>query len=442
MIIVGLSLLARSATSGPNDSDLVPASSCNDRSIYNIVWSCLTTIFACTWLAVHPNVPLVGERLFVRRLKICGLALVAPELIVLWAIRQWFSSRRLALKYKGVLFNNSRLEIGSQILKLSDFGWTQAHGFFAIMGGFQVRQENGELLRVPFDQLESLLHNGDIQITEREILDKSKGDALAKALVLFQVTWFLLQALARANQHLPVTELEVVTLAFAFLNFMTYFCWWNKPLDVDFPVLITTDIPCPPDPLQTDEPQATDPDSQTSYRSRSRTQPMAMSDAQTSQGIRAQNPTPNAIISDGQPISLLQKTSLANHTPNPEHDVPAVTATSVLPLPPQVTVFVLRFKNDDSNRRQSTGCLDEHHFHQGDLRRQLLKSPFSKSCPAIVSPGFLLQSTLEDDDSSHEEKSHHVGTFVHPLPPEPASLTSRLSPANGEIWLQVPLFLF
>ncbi|KAG6820555.1 hypothetical protein H0H93_015440 [Arthromyces matolae] len=329
MIIVGLSVLARPATSGSNDPDLVPASSCNDRSIYSIVWSCLTVIFACTWLAVHPNVPLAGERLFTRRLKIFGLALIAPELIVLWAIRQWVSSRKLARKYKY-------------------FGWTQAHGFFAIMGGFQVRQKNGELLRVPFDQLESLLYNGDIQITEREILDKSKGDALAKALVLFQVTWFLLQALARAIQHLPITELEVVTLAFAFLNFMTYFCWWNKPLDVDFPVLITTDIPWPPDPSQTHKPHATHPDSQTSYRPRFRAQSKTMSDAQsddklqsTSQGIRrAQNPTPNVIIWDAQPQPISQrirrKNPLLKKVPDSYHDFDRIALTSLaeVPTPP------------------------------------------------------------------------------------------------------------
>ena len=34
---------------------------CNDlthcRTIWNIIWSCLVTIFSCTWVAVHPNVP-------------------------------------------------------------------------------------------------------------------------------------------------------------------------------------------------------------------------------------------------------------------------------------------------------------------------------------------------------------------------------------------------
>src|ERR1700749_3634835 len=29
----------------------------NTRTLANIVWSCLSTIFGCTLLAIHPNVP-------------------------------------------------------------------------------------------------------------------------------------------------------------------------------------------------------------------------------------------------------------------------------------------------------------------------------------------------------------------------------------------------
>jgi hypothetical protein len=39
-----------------------------------------------------------------------------------------------------------------------------------------------------------------------------------------------------------ITELEILTLAFAVLNFATYGLWWNKPLDVQVPFLIR-DIP-------------------------------------------------------------------------------------------------------------------------------------------------------------------------------------------------------
>ncbi|KAF8641438.1 hypothetical protein AX16_009951 [Volvariella volvacea WC 439] len=33
-----------------------------------------------------------------------------------------------------------------------------------------------------------------------------------------------------------ITELELVTLAFATLNFITYFLWWSKPLNAEYPV--------------------------------------------------------------------------------------------------------------------------------------------------------------------------------------------------------------
>lgn len=83
------------------------------------------------------------------------------------------------------------------------------------------------------DELDQLLKNGDIRITAKEIRDKGRGDGLSKGLILIQTTWFILQCIARKVKHLPITQLELVTLAFAALNFLTYTIWWNKPLDVE-----------------------------------------------------------------------------------------------------------------------------------------------------------------------------------------------------------------
>ena len=80
---------------------------------------------------------------------------------------------------------------------------------------------------------ELILHNYiDISITEKEIMDKSKGDALSKGLVILQTTWFAIQCIMRHVQHLPITELEFVTLAFVTLNLITYVCWWHKPFNM------------------------------------------------------------------------------------------------------------------------------------------------------------------------------------------------------------------
>ena len=75
-------------------------------------------------------------------------------------------------------------------------------------------------------------------LTETEIKDKGKSDWLAKSLVLLQTSWFVMQCIARAIEHLPVTHLEIVTLAYAAMNFVIYIFWWNKPLNVNQPVRV------------------------------------------------------------------------------------------------------------------------------------------------------------------------------------------------------------
>ena len=74
--------------------------------------------------------------------------------------------------------------------------------------------------------------------TEEEIKDKGKSDWLAKSLVLLQMSWFVMQCIARAIENLPFTHLEIVTLAYAAMNFMIYIFWWNKPLNVNRPVRV------------------------------------------------------------------------------------------------------------------------------------------------------------------------------------------------------------
>jgi hypothetical protein len=63
-------------------------------------------IFACTWLAIHPNIPAPHEGFFRvnrRRAGIMVIGLLAPELIILWATRQWCMARFLAKKYESAL---------------------------------------------------------------------------------------------------------------------------------------------------------------------------------------------------------------------------------------------------------------------------------------------------------------------------------------------------
>ncbi|KAI3621013.1 hypothetical protein WG66_014579 [Moniliophthora roreri] len=262
-------------------------STCDDidkcRTIADILWNCYSVVLLCTWVAVHPDVPSVKDHLTVVLMKygiIVFMAIVAPELIILWALRQWVSCRKIAQKYK-------------------EYGWGKSHAFLVLMGGLALYEgdqfvchlwdrekfndyidpENrhyhhsndpdGEEMRIAigisngwtwskikannlshdvkasqfiFDNysclLEFLLDKGYIQISEDEIKDKGNADALTKVIALFQTLWFILQCCARAVQGLDVTAIEIVTFAFAVLNFVTYFLWWNKPLRMRRPVRV------------------------------------------------------------------------------------------------------------------------------------------------------------------------------------------------------------
>ena len=131
--------------------------------------------------------------------------------------------------------------------------WSRTHGFFIIMGGFHLFERNSEKKSAAqrmsqeddkplYPLLVSDLLHDDIYSfampTEAEIKDKGKGDWLAKSLVLLQTSWFVMQCISRAVEHLPVTHLEIVTLAYAAMNFVIYIFWWNKPLNVNRPVRV------------------------------------------------------------------------------------------------------------------------------------------------------------------------------------------------------------
>ena len=109
---------------------------------------------------------------------------------------------------------------------------------FGRMGGFQVVSGGSkrQLRRSDFYQH---LVEGTIEIptiTEGEIRDKSKGDDIAKTITLVQTLWFAIQAANRVAQGLTVTEFELTTLGHVVLNIFIFWCWWKKPLNVDYSV--------------------------------------------------------------------------------------------------------------------------------------------------------------------------------------------------------------
>lgn len=102
--------------------------------------------------------------------------------------------------------------------------------------------ENGRVTILTLEILRELVQDERlgfrIPVTETEISDKSKGDALSKTIWLAQLGWFFIQFLLRLIANFEITQLELVTAALAIMNLFTQVYWWKKPLGVQVPIRV------------------------------------------------------------------------------------------------------------------------------------------------------------------------------------------------------------
>ncbi|KAJ7346323.1 hypothetical protein DFH08DRAFT_213168 [Mycena albidolilacea] len=158
-------------------------------------------------------------RTTLRRVGMMLVGVIAPEMLVFFAARQLAVARKFISRYPRV---------------------SLTHGFFFSMGGF-VSRETGKPITIFAQLTDEPGYLSGIQETPREdIIDKSKGDALSKGIALLQGLWFIVQIIARVAQRLPVSQLEVTTLAFAVVNLFMWLLWWHRPLDVHQPILLSS----------------------------------------------------------------------------------------------------------------------------------------------------------------------------------------------------------
>jgi hypothetical protein len=110
------------------------------------------------------------------------------------------------------------------------------HGFFFTMGGFVSADGHHPIVR----QTQLQQNPGYVPLMRgvraEDIKDKSKGDGISKGFALVQGLWFMTQTLSRIGRG--ITQLEVATLAFQIVTFFVWLLWWDKPLDVQQPILL------------------------------------------------------------------------------------------------------------------------------------------------------------------------------------------------------------
>lgn len=159
-------------------------------------------------------------------------ALAGPEFIFHTALGQYISARQSVKEFTDAGFE----------------GWTTRHGFFADMGGFVLHPPDFVPFPLTVSHLHYLVTHGHVDVshvlvTDSEIEDKNKFDTLTRIITVLQLSWFVINVVARACLGMAITTLELSTICFIFCTLFTCFCWRHKQQDVSCPIIIQPKIP-------------------------------------------------------------------------------------------------------------------------------------------------------------------------------------------------------
>ncbi|KAL8883099.1 MAG: hypothetical protein Q9192_007459, partial [Flavoplaca navasiana] len=244
------------------------------RGTWSLLYSSIFTLVLCVWTAIHPNLPDLGTseaRKYRFKALWVVMAIFAPEIGVLTAFKQYrkattFVAELSRIRDDYMLSTTRKRNADSQDLEgqklaerdqhgsagLDDIAplppYSKTYGFYILMGGLAIdighlHNRLQQVILTPDGVLELARKGQFFNISDAHINDKSKANLLAKGLVLLQITWTVLQCLSRKVVGLPLSILEVHILVHAGCALIMYVLWFNKPLDVDQPILLQNCIP-------------------------------------------------------------------------------------------------------------------------------------------------------------------------------------------------------
>ncbi|KAI1640605.1 hypothetical protein F4809DRAFT_637408 [Biscogniauxia mediterranea] len=227
------------------------------RGTSGLVVSCVGTLLACVYTALHLNVLRKSGLCAIVRAKAkwVAIALMAPELVLYMAAQQFVVARALVRELN--VYKRERLG--------NDDDFTLGYAFFVIMGGLHVDvsrflSENSRryqaydqpvfpegdpvperLAITPQGLVQLAKHGHFLRVSLATIEDKSKSDTVQKFLVVGQLGWMVAQCITRSVFGLPLCLLEIHTAVHAVCALFLYLFWFKKPLDINDPEVIRAD---------------------------------------------------------------------------------------------------------------------------------------------------------------------------------------------------------
>ncbi|KAJ5104925.1 hypothetical protein NUU61_002272 [Penicillium alfredii] len=212
----------------------------NSRSSWDILWTCVSTIFACTWTTLHMPLPKRDETDVVHmcsKLMAWIYAILAPELFAVLAAEDLWQARSVAARC-----NAAFLAVESENADASS-SWSETPAA-------QTATNPANRWRATTDEWTFPVQPGNVvpliqagvvkpsHLRARDIEDRAKADSFAKAFTILQSSWIACNVIARKAYGLPISALEISTVAYVVCAAITYAVLWHKPKDMVTPIVI------------------------------------------------------------------------------------------------------------------------------------------------------------------------------------------------------------
>jgi len=259
------------------------------RGTLGLLWQCLLTYFLCLWTAIHPDCRDRHDHTVMLRSNSKGrwalVIFLLPEMAVLSVASEYFLARfvrdcrnelvedvpdELRIEERDVEYplitstgghnpgdHDSRAEattapasapVAACTPEREHFSscpvsrntvrhktkWGIAHGYLLQMGAitFKVSDASRSPLYPTLQGFQTLGRCGllpSAAFLDEKIKALRRSDPLAKTVACLQVIWLAIQVISRQVEHLPITPLELNTLAQVWITIVIYAFWWYKP---------------------------------------------------------------------------------------------------------------------------------------------------------------------------------------------------------------------
>lgn len=235
----------------------------NGRSTWDILWPCLTTIFACTWTILHFNVwprNMSSRQVWLSQLRTGIIAILTPELIFWVAAQQGTAVKRLrkacnvAQKERDSAVAELRLWLSEHTRPLEqaqdlphidlhpvNTEWSLPQCFCIVSNGLAIQTQDKWIYTVQFMAMKAFIQAGIFHCSDfrdQDIDDRAKADPFAKGFAILQSTWLLCNIIARWAANLPVSPIELSTVAYVVCGVLVYAAHWHKPKNMSTPIKI------------------------------------------------------------------------------------------------------------------------------------------------------------------------------------------------------------